>query len=67
MSRLRTLNELVETVKIQYQLDHENSRIKEPAQKIVRAVLNFQDFIQKAVAIDQQDTQLASGRSYPWD
>ncbi|KAL3431437.1 hypothetical protein BDV09DRAFT_150739 [Aspergillus tetrazonus] len=52
MSRLRTLSELVETVKIQYQIDQENSRIKEPAQRIVRAVLNFQDSIQKALAID---------------
>ncbi|CBF69403.1 uncharacterized protein ANIA_06469 [Aspergillus nidulans FGSC A4] len=52
VSRLRILSELVESVKIQYQTDQENSRIKEPAQRIVKAVPNFQSFIQKAVAID---------------
>ncbi|KAL4747489.1 hypothetical protein BDW72DRAFT_196701 [Aspergillus terricola var. indicus] len=52
VSRVKALSGVVETVKLQYQIDQESSKIKEPAQNIVRAVLNFQDFIQKAVAID---------------
>ncbi|KAE8410476.1 hypothetical protein BDV36DRAFT_289565 [Aspergillus pseudocaelatus] len=46
------LSGVVETVKTQYEIDQEKSRIKEPAQKIVKAVLSFQDFIQAAVTFD---------------
>ena len=49
---LKTLNRVVQAVKFQYDIDQEKSKIKEPAQKIVKAVLSFQDFIQAAVAFD---------------
>ncbi|KAI9041460.1 uncharacterized protein KD926_006856 [Aspergillus affinis] len=52
VGRLKALNGVIETVKIQYEIDQEKSRIKEPAQKIIKAVLSFQDFIQTAVAFD---------------
>ncbi|KAE8155586.1 hypothetical protein BDV40DRAFT_115364 [Aspergillus tamarii] len=52
VARLKALNGVVETVKTQYEIDQEKSRIKEPAQKIVKAVLSFQDFIQAAVTFD---------------
>ncbi|RDK41077.1 hypothetical protein M752DRAFT_302668 [Aspergillus phoenicis ATCC 13157] len=52
LGRLKALSGVVETVNIQYELDQEKSRIKEPAQKIIKAVLSFQDFIQAAVAFD---------------
>ncbi|KAB8230209.1 WD40 repeat domain-containing protein [Aspergillus alliaceus] len=50
--RLKALSGVVETVKIQYEIDQEKSKIREPAQKIVKAVLSFQDFIKAAVAFD---------------
>ncbi|PIG87074.1 hypothetical protein AARAC_004286, partial [Aspergillus arachidicola] len=52
VARLKALSGVVETVKTQYEIDQEKSRIKEPAQKIVKAVLSFQDFIQAAVTFD---------------
>jgi len=51
-SRLKALSGVVEAVKIQYEIDQKKSRIKEPAQKIVKAVIIFQEFIQAAVAFD---------------
>lgn len=51
-NRLKALNGVVETVKTQYKIDQEKSRIKEPAQKIIKAVLGFQDLVQAAVAFD---------------
>ncbi|KAF5864248.1 hypothetical protein ETB97_008245 [Aspergillus alliaceus] len=50
--RLKALSGVVETVKIQYEIDQEKSKIREPAQKIIKAVLSFQDFIKAAVAFD---------------
>ncbi|KAJ6030550.1 hypothetical protein N7460_010816 [Penicillium canescens] len=52
VDRLRALNGVVETVKTQYEIDQGKSSIKEPAQKIIKAVLGFQDLIQAAVAFD---------------
>ncbi|KAL4887975.1 hypothetical protein BDV59DRAFT_150820 [Aspergillus ambiguus] len=52
VSRLKALSGVVETVKIQYEIDQEKSKIKEPAQKIVKAVLDFQGFIQAAMSFD---------------
>lgn len=52
VDRLKALNGVVETVKTQYEIDKGKSRIKEPAQKIIKAVLSFQDLIQAAVAFD---------------
>ena len=51
-SRLKALSGVVKAVKIQYEIDQKESRIKEPAQKIVKAVISFQEFIQAAVAFD---------------
>lgn len=51
-SRLKALSAVVKAVKIQYEIDQKESRIKEPAQKIVKAVISFQEFIQAAVAFD---------------
>ncbi|KAI9040412.1 WD40 repeat domain-containing protein [Aspergillus affinis] len=52
VGHLKALSGVVETVKIQYEIDQEKSKIKEPAQKIIKAVLSFQDFIQAAVTFD---------------
>ncbi|KAJ5606096.1 hypothetical protein N7510_008877 [Penicillium lagena] len=52
VDRLKALNGVVETVKTQYEIDQRKSRIKEPAQKIIKAVLSFQDLIKAAVAFD---------------
>ena len=52
VDRLKALNGVVETVKTQYEIDQGKSSIKEPAQKIIKAVLSFQDLIQAAVAFD---------------
>ncbi|KAJ5786163.1 uncharacterized protein N7503_011375 [Penicillium pulvis] len=51
-NRLKALNGVVETVKTQYQVDQGKSKIREPAQKIIKAVLGFQDLVQAAVAFD---------------
>lgn len=51
-SRLKALSGVVEAVKIQYEIDQKKSRIKAPAQKIVKAVISFQEFIKAAVAFD---------------
>ncbi|KAL4978661.1 hypothetical protein BDW66DRAFT_148879 [Aspergillus desertorum] len=67
VSRLKALSGVVEAVKIQYEIDQEKSRIKEPAQKIVKAILSFQDFSRQLWHSTRQDTQLASGQSCPWD
>lgn len=52
VDRLKALNVVVETVKTQYKIEQEKSRIKEPAQKIIKSILGFQDLIQAAVAFD---------------
>lgn len=51
-NRLEALNGVVETVKTQYKIDQGKSRIREPAQKIIKAVLSFKDLIKAAVAVD---------------
>ncbi|KAF4232365.1 hypothetical protein CNMCM6805_010011 [Aspergillus fumigatiaffinis] len=50
--RLEALNEVVETVKTQYEIDQRKSKIKETTRKIIKAVLRFQDLIRAAVAFD---------------
>ncbi|KAK4927055.1 hypothetical protein LTR66_016315, partial [Elasticomyces elasticus] len=52
VDRLNILNEVVDTVKTQYEIDQAKSRIREPAQKIITSVLGFQDLIQAAVGFD---------------
>ena len=52
MDRLMALNGVVEAVKTHYKIDQQKSKIKEPTQKIIKAVLGFQDLIQAAVAFD---------------
>ncbi|CAI7650205.1 unnamed protein product [Penicillium bialowiezense] len=52
IDRLNTLNDVVETVKTQYEIDQAKSRIRAPAQKIITSVLGFQDLIQAAVGFD---------------
>ncbi|KAJ5159311.1 uncharacterized protein N7500_008962 [Penicillium coprophilum] len=52
VDRLKALNGVVESVKTQYEIDQGKSKIKEPTQKIIKAVLGFQDLIQAAVAFD---------------
>ncbi|KAJ5992459.1 hypothetical protein N7451_008183 [Penicillium sp. IBT 35674x] len=51
-NRLKALNGVVETVKNQYKVDQEKSRIREPVQKIIGAVLSFKELIKAAVAFD---------------
>lgn len=52
VGRLQALNGVVDTVKTQYEIDQRKSKIKEPTQKIIKAVLSFQDLIQIAVGFD---------------
>ncbi|KAJ5936095.1 hypothetical protein N7454_005393 [Penicillium verhagenii] len=52
VKRLKALNGVVETVKTQYKIDQQKSKIKEPTQKIIKAILSFQDLIRAAVAFD---------------
>ncbi|KAJ5697656.1 hypothetical protein N7488_011340 [Penicillium malachiteum] len=52
VNRLKALNGVIETVKTQYQIDQQKSKIKEPTQKIIKSVLSFQDLIQAAMAFD---------------
>ncbi|KAJ5501965.1 hypothetical protein N7463_004839 [Penicillium fimorum] len=52
VDRLKALNGVVESVKTQYEIDQGKSKIKEPSQKIIKAILSFQDLIQAAVAFD---------------
>ncbi|CAG7964583.1 unnamed protein product [Penicillium salamii] len=42
---IKALNGVVESVKIQYEIDQGKSKIKEPIQKIIKAVFSFQDLI----------------------
>jgi hypothetical protein len=52
VDRLKALNSVIKTVKIQYEIDQGRSRIKEPTQKIIKAVLSFRELIQTFVAFD---------------
>ncbi|CAG8948611.1 unnamed protein product [Penicillium salamii] len=52
VDRLKALNGVVETVKIQYEIDKEKSKIKEPIHKILQATLSFQDIIKAFAAFD---------------
>ncbi|CAG8428173.1 unnamed protein product [Penicillium salamii] len=52
VDRLKALNWVVETVKIQYEIDKEKSKIKEPIHKILQATLSFQDVIKAFAAFD---------------
>ncbi|CAI7568060.1 unnamed protein product [Penicillium pancosmium] len=52
VDRLKALNGVLETVRTQYEVDQRKSKIKEPTQKIIKAVLSFKDLVQAAVAFD---------------
>lgn len=52
VDRLKALNGVVEAVKTQYEIDQGKSKIKEPTQKIIKAILGFQDLIKAVVAFD---------------
>ena len=52
VDRLNILNDVVDTVKTQYEIDQAKSKIREPAQKIITSVLGFQDLIKAAVGFD---------------
>ncbi|CAI7569108.1 unnamed protein product [Penicillium glandicola] len=52
VDRLEALHEVTDTVKTQYEIDLQKSKIKEPAQKIIKAVLSFSEAINTAVILD---------------
>ncbi|CAG8172316.1 unnamed protein product [Penicillium salamii] len=52
VDRLKALKGVVKTVKTQYEIDKERSKIKEPIQKILQAALGFQEIIKAFAAFD---------------
>lgn len=52
VDRLEALHEVIDTVKTQYEIDLQKPKIKEPARKIIKAVLSFSEAIKAAVILD---------------
>ncbi|OJJ42341.1 hypothetical protein ASPZODRAFT_105400 [Penicilliopsis zonata CBS 506.65] len=50
--RLKALNGVVDDVQKQYEIDREKSRIRESAQKVIKAILTFSDVVEGVAAFD---------------